>query len=459
MVPFGDLAAYADPLPPATSILVSLYLGGGLDGAHMLVPAGSGYGAYASKRGDLAIPEANLLSLGSSQNGLNPNLPKLRARYQAGDVAFIRGTDILNPNGFDPLSHFDKTDYMSMSYSSPPPQRSGAWGRWADAQADNPLLMATVDFGLPILFQGASKVQAAALPFNASDALGANPDSDEQALIDAFLALDGDYGPADTSFPARFAHAGGFAMRTAADIGAAYPPDPDGGLRGDLQIIAALINANVTGTRVYATVQGGYDTHENQANDLDNDLFPELDDALDGFFNDVNTPQDVVVMIWTEFGRRPEANRTGTDHGRANNVVLVGPRVNGGLYGAQPSFADNALDPDGNLVGSVEIGSVVRGRDHELPRWQRHRDPRRELPDDRRRELTAAAAHRPPFGQNPPPGGRNLTKRCLGYAGRRANVGGWCARRAAARRRSARSRRARAGRSSPARGATSRGRR
>ena len=105
-------------------------------------------------------------------------------------------------------------------------------------------------------------------------------------------------------------------------------------------------------------MHGGYDTHENQIHDLDNGNFPELDDALDGFFAALTNAQDVVVMIWTEFGRRAASNNGGTDHGRPNNVVLAGPRVNGGLYGAQPSLADAALDGDGNLVGSVEFGSV-----------------------------------------------------------------------------------------------------
>jgi uncharacterized protein (DUF1501 family) len=218
--------------------------------------------------------------------------------------------------------------------------------------------MATVSFGLPILFTGVNKVQAAALPQSIGNALGADPSPEEQPLVDALLAIDSDYGIADASLSSKLAHAGGFAMRTANELGNAYPANPEYGLAGSMEIIAGLINANITGTRTYATVQGGYDTHSNQRNDLDNGRLPELDDALDGFFATLNNPQDVVVMVWSEFGRRAEANGGGTDHGRPSNVVLLGPRANGGLYGAQPSFADAALDGNGNLVGSVEFGSV-----------------------------------------------------------------------------------------------------
>ncbi len=63
-------------------------------------------------------------------------------------------------------------------------------------------------------------------------------------------------------------------------------------------------------------------------------------------------------MIWTEFGRRARANTTGTDHGTANNVVLIGERVRGGLYGAQPSFAPARLDANGNLVGAVPFEAI-----------------------------------------------------------------------------------------------------
>jgi uncharacterized protein (DUF1501 family) len=123
-------------------------------------------------------------------------------------------------------------------------------------------------------------------------------------------------------------------------------------------VIAALIYANLTGSRVYATLLGGFDSHENQRYDLEQKLLPDLDASLEAFFAALANPAQVVVMVWTEFGRRPQANVSGTDHGTANNVILIGPRVAGGVYGAQPSFAPAQLDRNSNLRGSTPFEAL-----------------------------------------------------------------------------------------------------
>jgi uncharacterized protein (DUF1501 family) len=123
-------------------------------------------------------------------------------------------------------------------------------------------------------------------------------------------------------------------------------------------VIASLINANLTGTRVYATVHGGYDTHENQRYDLEQKLLPDLDASLDVLFGALADPSPVVVMVWTEFGRRPQANASGTDHGAANDAILIGARVRGGVYGAQPSFDPTRLDANRNLRGEIAFESL-----------------------------------------------------------------------------------------------------
>jgi uncharacterized protein (DUF1501 family) len=105
-------------------------------------------------------------------------------------------------------------------------------------------------------------------------------------------------------------------------------------------------------------VFGGFDTHENQRYDLEQKLLPDLDAALEVFFAELDDPSPVVVMVWTEFGRRAAANLSGTDHGAANDVIVIGDRVAGGLYGAQPSFNPTQLDASGNLRGSIAFESI-----------------------------------------------------------------------------------------------------
>lgn len=358
-LPLEQLLAYAQPLAASDTVLVSVYLGGGLDGAHMLVPIGAGdYGHYVDQRRDLAVPLARIRSV-ASDAGLHEALPQLHTRYGRGKVAFVRGVDLLATTSFDRLSHFDKTDYVMMGRTAPSGPPAGVWSRWAQTQADNPLLCASVNFGLPLLFQGGAKLQATGLPSQLQGVIGTNDTVEELALVQALSQIGAAYG-SQPGLEAAVARACASTPEITRKLNNAYPApvDGEGELTRNLRVIASLINANLTGTRVYATVLGGFDTHENQLGDLEQKLLPELDRALETFFTTLSNPSQVVLMVWTEFGRRPEANKTGTDHGTANNVILIGDRIGGGVYGAQPSFASTALDQDGNLIGSVQFGSI-----------------------------------------------------------------------------------------------------
>ena len=354
-----ELAALARPLPSGEPILVSIFLGGGLDFAHLLVPTGAGdYGHYADRRGALAVDLARTLPLAADAS-VNDVMPKLHARALTGEVAFVRGVDLLGASGFDPLSHFDKTDFV-MSGRSSPAGPSGIWARWADTQPDNPLLLSTVAFGLPRMFSGGTKSQATSLPASLDYALGAGSGRDERLLAAALSDVASHYGASSAALDARLAHGAKFAIEVAGDLAGVYPPAQAGesALERNLSVIASLVNANLTGTRVYATVHGGYDTHENQRYDLEQKLLPELDAALETFFATLDDAAPVVVMIWTEFGRRAAANVSGTDHGAGNDLILLGARVAGGVYGAQPSFALPQLDANGNLRGAIPFESV-----------------------------------------------------------------------------------------------------
>ncbi len=351
--------ALARPLPAGEPILVSLYLGGGLDFSHLLVPTGANdYGHYVDQRGALAVGPSSVLPFGADA-GVISVMPRLHARALAGDVAFVRGVDLLGSQGFDPLSHFDKTDFV-MSGRSNPGGPSGVWARWADTQPENPLLLSTVAFGLPRMFAGGAKAQATSLPASLDYALGAGSGRDEQLLAAALGDVAGFYPSTSSALEARLAHTGKFAIEVATDLAGVYPPTQNGEseLTRNLRVIASLVNANLTGTRIYGTVLGGFDTHENQRYDLEQKLLPDLDAALETFFAALEDPSPVVVLVWTEFGRRAAANVSGTDHGAANDVIVIGERVAGGLYGAQPSFAPAQLDGNGNLRGAVAFESV-----------------------------------------------------------------------------------------------------
>jgi uncharacterized protein (DUF1501 family) len=103
---------------------------------------------------------------------------------------------------------------------------------------------------------------------------------------------------------------------------------------------------------------GGFDTHINQPNVLNN-LLRQTSDALYAFWQDINAHghgDDVLVMTWSEFGRRVRENaQAGTDHGSSGPMFLLGNAVKGGFYGEPPSLRD--LD-NGNLRHTTDFRSV-----------------------------------------------------------------------------------------------------
>jgi uncharacterized protein (DUF1501 family) len=129
-------------------------------------------------------------------------------------------------------------------------------------------------------------------------------------------------------------------------------------LDAQLDLVAQCVEAGVS-TRVYSVSLGGFDFHADEKVAQER-ILGELDGAIAGFVGRMaRSPRgrDVVVMVYSEFGRRVRANASdGTDHGTASNVFIVGPGVDGGrLIGAQPSLTD--LD-DGDLKFATDFRDV-----------------------------------------------------------------------------------------------------
>ncbi len=81
---------------------------------------------------------------------------------------------------------------------------------------------------------------------------------------------------------------------------------------------------------------------------------------------------NVLVMTYSEFGRRvAENNSGGTDHGAAAPHLALGGRVRGGLYGKQPSLAREKLY-DGDLVHTVDFREMYATL---AQRWWRRPNP------------------------------------------------------------------------------------
>jgi uncharacterized protein (DUF1501 family) len=79
------------------------------------------------------------------------------------------------------------------------------------------------------------------------------------------------------------------------------------------------------------------------------------------FFDDLrqhNASDNVLLFMFSEFGRRISDNGSGTDHGAAGVAFAVGEHVKGGIYGTYPSLQPSEQEEGGNLKHNLDFRSV-----------------------------------------------------------------------------------------------------
>jgi uncharacterized protein (DUF1501 family) len=346
--------AREQPLASGSGILVLVTLYGGNDGINTLVPYADP--AYHQARPELAYAASDVLHL-DEQLGLNPGMRGLAGLWHSGQLAVIRGVGYPKPDH----SHFRAMDIWQTA-SPAEPVSTGWIGRWLDATGDDPLRAVNIGTVLPPLAMG-EKSTAAALsvgsdntikPFARTvDALGTADQQDTPAMAmvresyrDAQTA-DGELRPAT--------------QRPHVTKAAHHNAKTGNPLADQLSMVAHCIKAGVP-TRVYTVSLGGFDTHADER-DTQQRLLGKLDSAVTGFLNQMaGDPhgKDVVLMTYSEFGRRVRANASqGTDHGTAGPMFIVGVPVRGGFYGDEPSLTD--LDH-----GDLKVTTDFRDVYHEV---------------------------------------------------------------------------------------------
>ena len=113
------------------------------------------------------------------------------------------------------------------------------------------------------------------------------------------------------------------------------------------------------GTRVLYTSQGGYDTHASQVS-VQTPLLSDLSAGIGDFFADLSehdAADNVMMLVFTEFGRRVKDNGSGSDHGSGGGCYLIGQPVKGGTLGDYPSLKEED-QLDGDLHFNVDFRSV-----------------------------------------------------------------------------------------------------
>jgi uncharacterized protein (DUF1501 family) len=350
-VRLGPLAATAAEaaVPTPDRLLLVLYLAGGNDGLNTIAPYENA--TYKKLRPDLALRSSEVFPLGGGF-GLHRSMPTLNTMWKAGQVAVVHNVGYSNPN----FSHFDSA-YIWETASPELRYHTGWLGRYLDATDD----------------QTNAPVRAIAVGLDSlpRTLIGENQNGVAMNRLADFSFIDEGRADADLRRRAYSAFGAGASndssMRskvlaaqqgtTAAISAVADASKKVGGTMTPAQTVATMFGAGV-GTQVGFIAVGGFDTHTTQRASHAQSL-GLVDTAVKEFFDQASKlglADRATVVTFSEFGRRVEENASeGTDHGSSHPVLVIGPRVNGGLKGAVPDLADLQ---DGNLKPTTHFSSV-----------------------------------------------------------------------------------------------------
>jgi uncharacterized protein (DUF1501 family) len=317
---------------------------------------------YAAVRGAAGIPANQTLRINDAL-GFHPSLAGVKALFDQGKVGIVPGVGYPSPN----RSHFRSMDI----WQSGVPDRvdlTGWLGRWHDAVGADPMRMLSIGPSVPRALIGA-KSSAAAIP-NGSFTLPGGAPLTNAYLESVRMSPSAELG----AWAGRIADTGADLLRVSAQIG----PILKGGAQGtaavnlegvatddakysvlDRQLgeVATLIRAKVP-TRVYSVSLGGFDTHANELG-THAGLMGVVDRALSSFLAGIASDpvaSDVVVVVYSEFGRRVAPNLSnGTDHGTSGPVLVLGHGVRGGMHADYPGLGDLV---DGDLKVTTDFRRI-----------------------------------------------------------------------------------------------------
>jgi uncharacterized protein (DUF1501 family) len=347
--------------------LIVVQMAGGNDGLNTVIPYTDAM--YRKMRPTLGIPEAQVLTL-DGRLGFHPNLAPLKKLWDAGHLAVVEGVGYPNSS----LSHFQAMDiWQTLDLNGVGTQ--GWLGKlvsgWVDKDGHP---FKALDIGTQTA-QALSSLNAPVPTLTNVKSYRLAPDPQDgdggSTRLQALMKLYNSY-PRTAPYAALLdttaidAQTGGKQLQDA-DANyhstVTYPQDSFG---QGLKVLAEAIVADL-GLRVGYVTLGGFDTHANQQ-DTHAQLLKALADGLAAFYEDLvqhGKADNVVVMTWSEFGRRVEENGSqGTDHGTAAPMFVLGNPVSKGIYGEPPSLS--SLDNFGNLKYTTDFRSIYATM---LDRW------------------------------------------------------------------------------------------
>ena len=369
--------------PP--KVLVSIFFDGGIDSLNVLAPINDS--TYHDLRPSLALPSG----LGFSEDSdlfWHPSAGSLRTLHGEDKVSVFPAIGYTSPN----QSHFTSRHYYEIGEVQVG-ANSGWLGRYIEQVGtdDNPLQGVSLSNELSPALATPSKPVAAVESVTDYDLSSWWVDDPVKSnMFGSFGNLGTFSSDSPAMTQARRAieqteqvreQLGAFSGYTS-PVANLYPDNTE--LSDQLSGLAAILAAGLPVQVATMSAVGGYDTHEDEANTLSSNL-QRTCDAVFAFQRDLEArglADRVLIEMWSEFGRRPEENGGGTDHGAAGLAFVVGNHAGGTMVGGFPGLT--SLDDNDNLVHTsdfrsmyctlledwlgVDAGPIIPGADS-LPRY------------------------------------------------------------------------------------------
>jgi len=341
-------------------VLVVLQLSGGNDALNTVVPHGDP--RYYDNRPNVRVPEDQVLKIDDNV-GLNPNMGPMKKIYDEGKMAVIQGVGYPNPN----RSHFRSMDIWHTC--EPDTQGTEGWlGRAIkeiDPNKENVLTAVNFGRGLPRALAAPGVPVASVGNLATYGVLTGIEGEDQRAdALDVFSRI---YSPTlGRSMVVDYLSQTGMDALKGADILSTAPESYSSTVEYGSDVVGqymkniAQVHLAGFGTRILYTTApyNSFDTHAGELA-AHAKLWTDTSNAISDFYDDLrehNASDNVLLLVFTEFGRRVHDNGSGTDHGSGGMAFLIGDHVNGGLYGEYPSLEDSKL-----LEGDMHFNNDFRG--------------------------------------------------------------------------------------------------
>ena len=344
------------------NVLAVLSLSGGNDGLNTVIPYNNGL--YRDYRPTLSLGDNQVIPL-NDEIGLHPAMGPLKRFWDAGKLAVFLGIGYPSPS----YSHFRSMDI----WHTCEPDKVGVEG-WLgqvikniDPNAENVLTGVNFGRGLPRALAKEGVPVASVGNLETYGLLtGIEGDDQRSQALDVFGRM---YGPTiGSSYTLDYIRRTGTDALKGADILATAPDKYTSKVEYSATAIGQYMK-NIAqthlaefGTRVLFTTSpyNGFDTHANQASDHAR-LWTDVSNTVETFMEDLRDHQasdNVLLFMFSEFGRRVVDNGSGTDHGAGSVAFVVGEHVKGGVYGTYPSLEPSEQEEGGNLKSSMDFRSV-----------------------------------------------------------------------------------------------------